>query len=276
MRDYKLVAKRSFLASKVNGRSVKIIPAQRLVRKQAAAGRHNSACKRVVKNLRCTIRNVDAKAKQNAEQQANDTDVLVLDTDIEFPELKNAERGRLLRQSTLKPAAVEPPAQRQPDPLPSNSVDTVKRVVRFAGRGRETSFINVNPLGSTEPKTVSIGIQVGTPSTEIGQRYVPAVVTPAPEPPLRSYWTHKVNLPYPPAQSQAHYVQYAVPSTQLANISAPFYQQQALGYQHHTQLPQIYTRRNRRNLKKNQKYKQRKAAQQQVSQFWPAGLPPQF
>ncbi|XP_055308905.1 uncharacterized protein LOC129572830, partial [Sitodiplosis mosellana] len=117
-----------------------------------------------------------------------DNDVLIIDEKVELP--NNNQRGHLLRQSTLKPSPSEQPSLPKPDNIPANSIDTVKRVVR----------IIANTPTKESPKKVSIGIQVGPPF----KRQPPPVVVPSEEPPLRSYWTHKVNLPYPPAQAPVH------------------------------------------------------------------------
>ncbi|XP_055304544.1 uncharacterized protein LOC129569580 [Sitodiplosis mosellana] len=117
-----------------------------------------------------------------------DNDVLTIDEKVELP--NNNQRGHLLRQSTLKPSPSEKPSLPKPDNIPINGIDTVKRVIRIVA----------NTPAKESPKEVSIGIQVGPPF----KRQPPPVVVPSGEPPLRSYWTHKVNLPYPPAQAPVH------------------------------------------------------------------------
>lgn len=120
---------------------------------------------------------------------------------------------------------------------------------------------------------------MGTPSPEL-QKKRPSCEAPFIEPPLKSYWTHKVNLPYPPAttnQPQSHAQQFAqqqfaqqqlaqqqvaqqqfMPQQQLAFYPAPFMQPfpQPFVQTPYQQGP-ILSRRQRRNVDKRQKYIQR-------------------
>lgn len=108
------------------------------------------------------------------------------------------DRGRLLKLSTLKPTNTASVRKQEPDPIPVNCIDTTKRIVRIIKSSGGPTSLDVE----VRPKTVSIGIQVGKPSPQLARKQ-PTVFAPAPKPlpPLRSYWTHKINLPYPPDQS---------------------------------------------------------------------------
>lgn len=209
-----------------------------------------------------------------------DADTLEIPESVSFDDIipvhRNSvtERGRLLRLSTAKPAATVQEAPEEPEPVPSNCTSNTRRIVRIVKRpftveGTETLGIQVSP------KTVSIGIQVGTPSRELQKIERPSCEAPFIEPPLRSYWTHKVNLPYPPAttsQHQSNAQQFAqqqlaqqqlaqqqyMPQQQLAFYPAPFMQpfQQPFVQTPYQQGP-ILSRRQRRNVDKRQKYIQR-------------------
>lgn len=128
-----------------------------------------------------------------------DRDILDLDEQVDLPDV--IERGRLLKKSTLKPATSKPRQELIPDPIPVNSIDTTKRIVRVVKNHHNTSTLGV----SVVPKTVSIGIQVGSPCAELSRKKIAPVVVPNPEPPLTGFWTHKVNLPYPPQNPIQHH-----------------------------------------------------------------------
>lgn len=123
-----------------------------------------------------------------------------------------------------------------------------------------------NPAAS-KPKTVSIGIQVGPPL----KKRPPSIVVPAQEPPLRAYWTHKINLPFPPdgtCQQQQNIQQQFVQPVNAYNYQpySQFQQQQQPPYSYTQFIPQSFiqqplqptiTRRQRRNFISKQKYIQR-------------------
>lgn len=168
-----------------------------------------------------------------------------------------------MKQSTLKPAPSRETPIGQPDPIPANCLDTTKRIVRIVRPPRSANqpvSLDIQVL----KKTVSIGIQVGSPTLPPRQ-VIASVVTPAPEPPLRSYWTHKVNLPFPPGaagsaqqiqqshwnQHQYYSPQFMQPVQQYPLVQVPFQQP--------NYLPQPFvSRRQRRNADKRQKYSERK------------------
>lgn len=206
-----------------------------------------------------------------------DSDTLVLSEsfdDIDDTRRHNNERGRLLQLSTQKPKPAESAPIGKPDEIPKNSIDTTKRIVRIAHDSHGTS-LNV----CVKPKTASIGIQVGSPF----KKSRPPLVLPSPEPPLRGYWTHKVNLPFPPNQQPAHHQ--PQPYQQPAAQQQPTVYQQPFPYQsnasYHGNYPYMapmiicpprqpqsyaypvnqpiseFTRKNRRNYVKRQKYLER-------------------
>lgn len=195
----------------------------------------------------------------------SDEDILNVTEEIDIDSAAS-ERGKLLRKSTLKPAVDKPVPIREPDPILPNCTDTTKRIVRIVQRQHTSaSTLDVTVV----PKTKSIGIQVGTPSPELNKRQVvPPIVLPAQEPPLKSYWTHRVNLPYPPAQAHEvqpmlngqylqqpqpyqYYQQPYVPFAQPQYIQAGPSNQPLIGHQFQP------NRRQRRNFIKHQKYLQR-------------------
>lgn len=201
--------------------------------------------------------------------EESDQDILTVTEDVDIDGA--TERGKLLRQSTLKPAISAQKTIREPDPEPANSTSTVKRVVRIVHRPHEPNTLDVTVV----PKTRSIGIQVGLPSRELDKRRdILPVVAPQQEPPLKSYWTHRVNLPYPPTQTHErqailsgqhvqqpqqyqYYQQQYVPTLPFPQQQQQFMQAGPFMQpvvQH--QLPP--TRRQKRNFIKHQKYLQRK------------------
>lgn len=224
------------------------------------------------------------KRREQIESKANesDDDILIVTEKVDIGEGSN-ERGRLLQQSTLKP----PPAERQPaavsDEIPPNHIDTTKRIVRIVNKERMPT-IDVTVV----PTTKSIGVQVGTPSPELNKRrMIPPVVAPSPEPPLNGFWTHRVNLPYPPAvpaNANQPIFQQPQPYQPLVptHTQQPIFQQPQLQYFQSAFMPMppampmmqqqplmqatplMYqpppTRRQKRNFNKSQKYLQRKSA----------------
>lgn len=104
------------------------------------------------------------------------------------------ERGRLLKLSTKKPKIVAPPSTPQIDLEPPNSVTNIKRVARLAKQ----------PTIEAVSTTRDFGTQFGVPLGEFLKRRKQSVAKPTGEPPLQGFWTHKINLPYPPQQQQVH------------------------------------------------------------------------
>lgn len=204
--DHKLVAKRSLnrLRSRVvnpYARRTKLSrpPSSYKATRNKAVGKKFDRNKTTAKQKKPTPQlTPEIRRKAFAEAAKNiiesDDDTLVLQEDIEFDD----EKGRLLQQSTLKPApsVVE---IREPDPIPPNSVSNIKQIVRIVKNPPPTGK-SISIGTQARPKSVSIGIQVGEPSKELRKPSIPSIVAPGPEPPLRAYWTHKVNLPYPPHQ----------------------------------------------------------------------------
>lgn len=206
------------------------------------------------------------REKQIAEE--SDQDILTVTEHVDIDGI--TERGRLLRQSTLKPASSAPKVVLEPDPEPINCTPTTKRIVRVVHRPREHSTLDVTVV----PESKSIGIQVGSPSRELDKRRgVPPVVTPQQEPPLRSYWTHRVNLPYPPSQpnelqatlngqyiQQPQQYQSYVPTVSAVQQHQQFMQGGPF-MPAFIQAPSLIqappTRRQKRNFRKHQKYLQR-------------------
>lgn len=243
---------------------------------------------------------ITPELRRKISKQPNDSDEDILDVngDIDFTEFEkpNNDKGELLRKSTLKPSINEPKPLQTPDPIPPGSTDTTKRIVRIVKK----------PLPSpSPPKTVNIGVQVGSPFKK-----KPSIVAPAPLPPLQAYWTHKVNLPYPPngAQfanelvnhsqpphvtqqhlqfqhhqlqhhhhSQIHHQAHLLPAfstphpVQYTHTHSSYPRQstgQAVPVMHHYFVPNKnqaeYTRKNRRNFVKRQKYLERKVKREEL------------
>lgn len=199
------------------------------------------------------------KPKVTPEQRevsvVDDDDTLLINEPVELP--SDDERGRLLRQSTLKPSHRETKALLEPDPIPPNSIDNTKRIVRIVAPHKQ-------PI---KPKTVSIGIQTNLIGSPL-KKSIPPVVSPAPEPPLRSYWTHKINLPYPPSpqygnqNTQQQQVFHHIPQQPLAFYPAhpqpayqhfPYQLQEPVAPVHFYQQP-VLTRKQRRNHISREKY----------------------
>lgn len=278
-----LLAKRSLPVKDTGGHKIKsvIIPARRvklikrLKFKPNSRGRPRQLSqKRVVTNRPYPTITPEQRRKEIAQiAEESDNDDLVVSEEVNLDtigEKISNERGRLLRQSTLKPVAVEPKPIREPDPILVNSVDTTKRIVRVVNRPLQTPTLDIEVV----PKTRSIGVQVCTPSLEIDNRQgVAPIVAPAPEPPHKSYWTHKVNLPYPPVQEpqmvvNATYMQQQSPPVQYLQ-QHPYYQPLPYTLQPFIQEVGPFTpvpfgyqpqpsRRQKRNFNKSQKYLQRK------------------
>lgn len=148
-------------------------------------------------------------------------------------------------------------------------------IVRIVNRPLKSTTLDVTVV----PRTKSIGIQVGSPSPELDKRHgIAPVVTPAADPPLKSYWTHRVNLPYPPAYTPEHQSAVGVPympqqqqqyqynqPTYVPTFQPPTFQPfvpnfgRAVSFVSapfgHSEQP---NRRQRRNFVKHQKYLQRK------------------
>lgn len=250
-----LVAKRSYArlkaALKRPIRRTQLIdrrPLSRPLRRKLPLTKENS--KRKIKPETVAKTKSEAVSKPEEGTIESDDDILNLTEPIDFDV---DERGRLLRQSTLKPSETPALSVEVPDPLPPNSTDTTRRIVRIvkpnerpavktpivipacsianittltaqpavssaktitlqtpiSAKSVTTSRIVriVQPTGKkgpvslgiqVKPKTVSIGIQVGEPSPELSRERLPNATTFI-EPPLKAYWTHKINLPYPPS-----------------------------------------------------------------------------
>lgn len=262
MSNNSLVAKRSFAKL----RSVVIKPNRciKLLNRQSFKRNHKGGKTLRPKNKPLPkITPQQRRELVEAAQSEEDDDILNLDEKIDLFDSSD-ERGRLLRQSTLKPAPSCKIPNATPDPIPTNCLDNTKRIVRVvkpANSANQTVSLDIKVV----PKTVSIGIQVGTPSPDLARHQPRAVVVaPGPEPPLRSYWTHKVNLPYPPAAAttevppqyqwtQQYYAPQFMPTVPQFPFAQAPYQQQIHGYQQPT-----FSRRQRRNADKRQKYLNRK------------------
>lgn len=224
-----LVAKRSLRSVVINPKRISI--ARRNARK-------NFLPKQTANNQR---QKFESERKQPAitpalrrEQlkKTDECDTLVLTEAFDDIESK-AERGRLLRLSTLKPKQDSNISTPKPDPISPNSINTTKRIVRIVDREKGGRSLDIQ---LERPKFVSIGVQVGSPSPQFASR-APKPFAPAPKPlpPLRSYWTHKVNLPYPPEQNsqQIH--------SQPLSVPQPFQQQQFVPPSNQFGPPQYFT-----------------------------------
>lgn len=229
--------------------------------------KQQSRTKNVVKRPKPAI--TPAKRQQIQAAEESDKDILIVNerVDIDSPS-KPRERGILLQKSTRKPAVSKPKTIRKPDPVPANSTDTTKRIVRVVHQLPKQTTLNVTVV----PKTNSIGVQVGSPTPGLG---IKPIVVPAPEPPLKSYWTHHINLPYPPTQTQevqpafsGQYVQQQQQRQpqyhyyqQSYAPSLPYTQQQfgqAVPFNQPFVEQHPPTRRQKRNYIKHQKYLQRR------------------
>lgn len=282
--DLTLVAKRSCRKGKLRSAITKIKPRQTKFtnpRRWHAIARQSAKIKPAKKTRLSSIPKITPEIRRQAFESAasntgeSDGDILVLhEEDIEFGD----ERGRLLRKSTLRP---EPSVTEthEPDPIPPNSVSNVKRIVRIVKRPVETqtsNTIGTQTIAPVKPKTVSIGIQVGGANNDLLEKT--SFLSAGPEPPLRSYWTHKVNLPYPPG----HYNSVQAPLAHFANGQQHQQYQQFVQPQYQVPIHQGHgsahnynqlqpccshqqagiTRRNRRNFVKSQKHQQRLANRQ--------------
>lgn len=173
-----------------------------------------------------------------------------------------------------------------PIDIPENSINTIKRVVRIVQQpSRDGKLVSIGTqTQTTQKKSVSVGIQVGESAFAFhtsSNQYI--------EPPLRSYWTHKVNLPYPQfanlpialQQQQQQYIhtniaqppytlpqvnpyQHMYPTYQPPTYQPPTYVQPPVSnnFQANIQPPVHFNRKNRRNYVKKQKYMQRKEEKQ--------------
>lgn len=104
-------------------------------------------------------------------------------------------RGKILQLSTKKPPVKSTRTViKQPDPIPRNSTTIMKAKPRIARRGR-----------SLKPKK-SCSKPAPIEKTVATRRRIPPIVVPGREPPLQGFWTHKINLPYPPSHQQQQLV----------------------------------------------------------------------
>lgn len=179
--------------------------------------------------------------------------------------------------SSAKPAVAIAKTSIEPTSISATSVitDRIVSVIKPAGeRGAASLGIRV------KPKQTSRGIQVGRPSPELNQERA-ANATTFIEPPLKGYWTHKINLPYPPStipqlpaqqiyqpppvgywvegQPQWYPPQFAQPPPSNFIAQQPVYQPQV--YQQQGPLtpshPPAFNRKQRRNNVKRQKFTDR-------------------
>lgn len=123
--------------------------------------------------------------------------------------ISKGERGRLLQLSTKKPVDKTPAPTPQVEIEPPNSVTNVKRIVRVVHRSKQPTNLDIVEIRTTR----EFGTQFGVPLGEFLKRRSAhakhsqqSVVKTTEEPPLQGYWTHKVNLPYPP-ESNGQYMQ---------------------------------------------------------------------
>lgn len=238
----------------------------------------------------------EAFARAAAQTNESDDDTLVLQADFDFGDIKRINRGQFLHQSTLKPTEPAVATVASPDPIPNNCVPNTKRIVRIV-KNQTPSGKSVSCGIQAKPKSVSIGVQVNEvcfiqPKVNfVAPATSPSTIAPIIEQPLRSYWTHKVNLPYPPEQlpivqnrvNQLHKQQ----RFELQQLQQQHQYQLSLQQQNYEQQistaytvspshgqpgPSINPRRMRRNFVKSQKHKERQAIhrqQAQSTQFWP-------
>lgn len=161
-----------------------------------------------------------------------DDDIVNIKESIELPALPS--RGQLLRLSTLKPKPVGAQAIQEPDEIPPNSLSIVKRVVRLQlpppEKGTAKSIQTQTPA-LIKPQTASIGIQVG--ESAFGR---PTKSEQYNELPLKSFYTHKINLPFPPAQN---YNQQQQVSQSILRAYSEQQQQQQIQQHFQTFLSQI-------------------------------------
>lgn len=139
---------------------------------------------------------VHAKPPTKHNGEESDADVLNINEPIDFSELdRRKSRGRLLQLSTRKPRVNQTLQIAVPDTVPENSINTVKRIVRVIQHPEPGKFVSIGTQTDFDkPKSVSVGIQWGTPSLQIQkERPIPQVVVDRPPPPIKSYWTHQPN-----------------------------------------------------------------------------------
>lgn len=260
----------------LNGRRTKVASAI------PARNYKNKGFKRPIKPKRAVPKKSPEPRHSEATEES-DTDILNVTEDIEIDSASpSIERGRLLRLSTLKPKAGAPPKVLEVDPIPERSTDTTKRIVRIVKRPSHPTSLDIEVQSQT---TREIGVQFGIPLGEYLRRKresAPPVVAPGPDAPLQGFWTHKVNLPYPPQGGDFGGPQFVIPQQQQAQqqqqafyqTAAPqqqFQQQQQAFYQpapynQVVYLPpknyssgQFMNRRQRRNYQKSQRQQQRRA-----------------
>lgn len=208
--------------------------------------------------------------------EESDADILNVTREIELDSANSSsDRGRLLRLSTLKPPVSDPLPTATVDQISEGSVDTVKRIVRIVNRPSQPVSLDIEVQRAKK----NIGTQVGLSLGEFLKRKresVPPIVTAGPEVPLQGFWTHRVNLPYPP-QGEITAPQFVVqPQQQLQQQlqqQQVYYAQQQAYYQQPPQNQVVYlpqknyssgqfmNRRQRRNYNKSQKHQQRRANQ---------------
>lgn len=251
-----LVAKRSSPAKRLVGERRILIPADRV----KLLNRFRRRLKRPplkrqprsAKHAKPTP-SVTPADRRSVQADESDSDILQVTEEIHFASPVKA-RGQLLRRSTLKPVASKVARIQKPDPVPANCVDTTKRIVRIVHSPPRPATLGITLV----PQTRSIGVQVGTPSVQL---QVKPIAPPA-EPPLRSYWTHHVNLPYPPSHVAQQQSMVNVPQQHAAHYYQPAY---VPSYSPSYAQPQVNqhvtyqqpSRRQRRNVIKKQKYMQR-------------------
>lgn len=146
------------------------------------------------------------------------------------------ERGWLLKLTTKKPRAVSPPPAPEVDIEPPNSISNVKRVVK---RPKEPTDLNIQAQPTIKPATCEVGTQIGLPLGEFLKRQNQLINTKATEePPLQGYWTHKVNLPYPPESAGGQFVQPQFVQQQQQQAASQLAPQQQVALQHQVALQQ--------------------------------------
>lgn len=223
---------------------------------------------RTVKNGRKPVPKLTPKQRAELFEES-DTDVLTVTEEIDLGESSSTEeRGRLLHLSTRKPKARPAITVKEVDAEPKNCTDTTKRIVRIVQRPQRPPTLDIEVRTATR----EFGVQVGIPLHEYIKRQRsnnPSASAPPVEVPLQGYWTHKVNLPYPPDQFASAPPQFVVPQQQqqfAQPFVQPFQQQQFVqpyGQAQFQQAPfaqpqQPLSRQQKRNFVKHQKYMQRK------------------
>lgn len=202
---------------------------------------------------------VNAKAPLKSIIEEHDSDILNIDEPVELNitnRKSTVEKGRLLHKSICKPTIQTSFNVLVPDSIPVNSINTVKRVVRVQEHSKRGLLKEIGIQANLDkPKTVSIGIQVGSPSLQLQRdRPIPQIVVD--RPPVKSYWTHPVQYNnshtitsgalQQQQQSQQPFIQ--VPYQVPYHIQQPFVQ---VPFQ--SQQQQQYTGRQKRNFIRKQR-----------------------